>query len=284
MPRIWISSQWKINIAGAGITRRAMPALVSGVALMAGALASSGAQAQCTDPGAASFPFGNGSGINALTSVVSEVNTAFLINGSPFVSVAAADRPAEGRRMDKSDRRNARYTGQQHLHWERREVYFTTRLEPMAPATRRCPRIRRISAGHDMADIGLRRGSDIDLHVGVLVGYIGTNFHDATPGSTLTGTFEVPFAGVYGTLSKGNFFADAQARFDYYQGQLNDPGNGISGERFDARGFSVTGNMGYRVDLGNKWTLEPSLGAIYSTTASDAFSVAGTAMPPVFGP
>src|SRR5208337_4396091 len=94
----------------------------------------------------------------------------------------------------------------------------------------------------------------VNLHFGVLAGYVGTNFHDETPGGTLKGNFDVPFAGVYTTFSKGNFFADAQTRFDYYQGNLTDSANGIGNERIDARGYSVTANMGYRLSLGGNWT------------------------------
>ena len=59
----------------------------SGLALMAGLLASSGAQAQCTPVSASQlFPFGSGSGVNALTSVIETVNTAFLTSTSAFIS------------------------------------------------------------------------------------------------------------------------------------------------------------------------------------------------------
>ena len=65
--------------------------LVSGLALMAGVLASSGAQAQCSGNGIQeNFPFGAGGSVNALTSVISTANTAFMNNGSPFVSAPAA--------------------------------------------------------------------------------------------------------------------------------------------------------------------------------------------------
>lgn len=47
MPRIQLRSQWMFKAARAGMTRRAMPMLVRGVALVAGALAP-GAQAPCT--------------------------------------------------------------------------------------------------------------------------------------------------------------------------------------------------------------------------------------------
>ena len=85
----------------------------------------------------------------------------------------------------------------------------------------------------------------------------------------MNGNFNVPFAGLYTAFSKGNFFADAQARLDYFQGELTDQANGISNERLDARGYSVTGNMGYRFDLGGNWSAEPSVGGVFSRTWVD---------------
>ena len=91
---------------------------------------------------------------------------------------------------------------------------------------------------------------------------------DLSPGGTLSSDFQVPFAGLYTAFSKGNFFADAQARFDYFQSELNDPNaNGIFNQRLDARGYSITGNAGYRFDLGGNWSLEPSVGGVYSSTS-----------------
>ena len=59
--------------------------VVSGVALMAGALASSGAQAQCSGNGIQeNFPFGAGDSANALTSVISTANTAFMALAPPL--------------------------------------------------------------------------------------------------------------------------------------------------------------------------------------------------------
>jgi outer membrane autotransporter protein len=59
-----------------------------------------------------------------------------------------------------------------------------------------------------------------------------------------------------------------QARADFYQGD-------ISGLRLDARGYSLTGNMGYSLAFGNDWTLEPSVGGVYSRTSADQMQAAG---------
>ena len=134
-------------------------------------------------------------------------------------------------------------------------------------------------AGHDIALLNTGN-SGINWHFGALAGYVQSDFRDLTPGGTLNGNFNVPFAGLYTAFSKGNFFADAQARVDYFQGELTDAANGIQRQRLDASGYSITGNMGYRFDLGGNWTAEPSVGGVFSNTKVDPFDVGGTALPP----
>ncbi len=111
-----------------------------------------------------------------------------------------------------------------------------------------------------------------------MAGYIGAKFKDETPagagsipeslGGAMKGAFEVPYGGVYATFSKDRFFADVQARADFYQGEF-------SGLRLDARGYSLTGNMGYNLALGGGWSLEPSVGGVYSKTSVDQMQTAG---------
>ena len=87
----------------------------------------------------------------------------------------------------------------------------------------------------------------------------------------------MPFVGVYGAVTKGNFYADGQVRFDYYQGELSDPAtSGIFSQRLDARSYSFTGNLGYRFDMPQNWFIEPSVGGVYSHVAVDPLNLAGT--------
>ena len=270
--------------------------LVSGLALMAGVLASSGAQAQCTSnlpaDGMQYFPFGAGSGVNALTSVISTVNTAFLTNGSAFVSESPAAGPdqqgggvwirAIGGTVDTQA--NSSFSGQMS------GLDFSKGVPPqpyVATANDSCRTkvqqdFKGFQAGHDIALLNADNAG-INWHFGGLAGYVESDFRRAS-GGTLNGNFNVPFAGLYTAFSKGNFFADAQARLDYFQGELTDQNNGISNERLDARGYSVTGNMGYRFDLGGNWSAEPSVGGVISRTWVDQLEVAGNNLPsPPFG-
>ncbi len=262
---------------------------VSGLALMAGLFASSAAQAQCTHTGASVntlFPMGTGGGVNALTSVIETVNTAFLTTTSAFVSApgnAAPDQQGDGAWVRGiGGWVETKSTG----------VFTGTFPAPFGAGTSTCQTSVRQEYG------GFQVGNDIAVlndstfganwHFGVTGGYVESNAKDTTPfggvdspAGTLGANFQVPFAGLYGAVTKGNFYADGLARVDYYQSEVNDPvANGIFNQRLDARGYSLTGNVGYRFDLQEKWFIEPSLGGIFSRVSVDPFDVSGTLLNP----
>jgi opacity protein-like surface antigen len=248
----------------------ATPALVSAVALFA----PTGAQAQCA---------GNndglgivGSGLTAITSMIGTVNTAFMTPGSAFVSSPDSGPNQIGGGV-----------------WMRTvagtaDTYSNTNFTgsfsyPFTGDTAQPNIVCRTKIGQDFA--GFQAGQDIaylnqggagqNWHVGVMAGYIGAKFKDETPtgtipdplGGAMKGNFEIPYGGLYATYSKDHFFADVQARADFFQGEF-------SGLRADARGYSLTGNMGYNFPLGG-WSLEPSVGGVYSKTSVDPMQTAG---------
>ena len=272
-----ISLPGKSGAARESASYRAIPTLVSAAALMAGLLASTGAQAQCAgDDGGLSLV---GSGLTAITSMIGTVNTAFMTPGSAFVS-SPESAPNQigggvwvrtvGGTTDTYS--NTNFTGT-----------FNNPFDPSAPnhqpniscRTKIGQDFAGFQAGHDIAYLN-QGGAGQNWHIGVMAGYIGAKFKDETPegsipaplGGAMNGTFEAPYGGVYATFSKERFFADFQARADFYQGDF-------SGLRLDARGYSLTGNMGYNLALGNGWSLEPSVGGVYSKTSVDQMQAVG---------
>jgi hypothetical protein len=104
----------------------------------------------------------------------------------------------------------------------------------------------------------------------VLAGYVATKAEGPVQSVGVvsqSGNFEAPSAGLYTSFSKGAFSADVQARLYDLQGES-------LGQRLDARGYSFTGNMSYRFDLPGNWTLEPSVGGVFSRTSVDQLNVA----------
>ena len=271
MPRTRLRSHAAAKSPGAGSTRRAIPMLVSGMALMAGVLASPAAYAQCTGNGTM---LTDGGSVNALASVIGTVNTAFLTSGSAFVSAPNSAPNQQGGGVwvrtiggTVDTQGSSNFSG----------LFTATSPGPPLPPSYSEPAalschtkveqdFTGFQAGHDIAVLNAG-GSGASWHLGVLAGYVGANAKDVTAGSSsgsLNGNFDAPFAGLYTAFFKGNFFADAQARLDYFQGDFFD-------RRFDARGYSFTGNTGYRFDLGGTWTLEPSVG--FSRTSVDPLNL-----------
>jgi opacity protein-like surface antigen len=268
----------KSGAAGAHTSYRGIPMLVSAVALTAGLLASTGAQAQCTgnntDLGLV------GSGLTAITSMIGTVNTAFMTPGSAFVAA-----PDSGPNQIGGGAwvRTVGGTADTYSNTNFNGSFLVTDLATGNAHTTEPSISCRTKIGQDFA--GFQAGQDIaylnqggagqNWHIGVMAGYIGAKFKDETPtgsipdplGGAMKGNFEVPYGGVYATFSKDHFFADVQARADYFQGEF-------SGLRADARGYSLTGNMGYNLPLGG-WSLEPSVGGVYSRTSVDPMQVAG---------
>ncbi len=252
----------RASTSGSRWRRGAIPVLVSSAALMAGALASSDAQAQCTG---GATKFNNAGAISALVSTIGTVNTAFMTSGSAFVSapLSAPDQQSGGLWV--------RTTGGT-VTTKADSLFVGTTLSPK-PVMLSChlkveQNFKGFQAGHDIAV--LNSGDwGANWHFGVLAGYIGANAKDLTPGQldgSLNANFNAPFVGLYTAFTRGKFFADAQARLDYYQGEF-------LGERLDARGYSITGNAGYHLDLGGKWSLEPSVGGVFSRTSADSVGV-----------
>jgi opacity protein-like surface antigen len=136
---------------------------------------------------------------------------------------------------------------------------------------------------------GLQLGADIarlnvggwNIHTGSTIGYLGLKAKDGTPAglnppASFSDSLQIPFAGLYFAASRGGFLIDGQVRWTFFQNDVSDSNHGMSGQRFDARSVSVTGNVGYNYNLGNQWFVEPSAGFIWSRTQVDTMNVPGT--------
>jgi opacity protein-like surface antigen len=144
-----------------------------------------------------------------------------------------------------------------------------------------------MQVGADIATLNFGN-SGANLHIGLTSGYLESKAKDISregPSSaegTFKGSFQVPFAGIYTTLTAGNFFADSQVRWDFYQSQLSDAIHGLFRQSLDAQGISATGNVGYRFDVGSNWFVEPSVGGTWSRLSVDPLNDAVLAPSGVF--
>src|SRR5215471_19369495 len=258
------------------------------VALML--LSASAAQAQCTSVGlnilsttapvvaqAAGMAVANVSAsVGALVSSINSANTAFLTQSSAFIGSPANPQPdQEGGGVW------ARGVGG---HLSVGTTATAGNISFGAPQqgsiscnTRTLEDFAGVQIGTDFARLNV---NGWNLHLGSTIGYLGTKTHDATPGldppASFSDTLQIPFFGAYGAASYGGFLVDAQVRGDFFQNDVSDDNHGLSGQRFDARGISLTGNVAYNQNLGNNWFIEPSAGIIWSRTHVDPLNVPGT--------
>src|SRR5215813_6051567 len=245
-----------------GLTRWPILMPVSAVALMTGAPSAAYAQ-QC---------FGS---INAATSMIGTVNTAFFPSGSTaFLSPtpnSAADQPGGG-----AWTRTVAGTVDTKADTNFSALFIITPPGGLPSFPLALPTSCRASAKLDF--IGFEAGHDIavvntgnsDWHFGALAGYVGAKAQVPTQSiisPTQNFDFEAPSAGLYTAFSKGRFSADVQARL--YKVQLE-----TFGQRLDASGYSFAGSAAYRFDLPGNWTFEPSVGGIFSRTSVDHLFVA----------
>jgi opacity protein-like surface antigen len=261
------------------IGRNPKAVLLGGSALTLALFASSAAQAQCTG-GAGLGPLlalftplasGGGATVSSLVSALTTTNTAFLNQTNAFIGAPANPQPNTmgggvwargiGGRVDVDATGINTFNVPTLGLTDTLTCNTTTRQEFFG-----------YQAGADIARLNV---GGWNMHWGVTVGYTESDAEDVTPGGTFSGTFQSPFAGVYGAATYGGFFVDGQVRWDFYQNTINDPANSLVNQKFDARGWAVSANIGYHHSFGN-WFLEPSAGIVHSNVEVDRIDVAGT--------
>jgi Autotransporter beta-domain len=256
-------------------------------------LISTGAQvsAQCHN----TFNFGVGSlgpdgtvkNLNPTTSplisITNTVNTAFFTNTTAFVSSPGAARAdqqsggvwgravggvvdSEARTIDKPSAKEL-FPGE-----------VTSGTQVCNQSNHHTYAGFQVGADIGKLNIGNSGGS---WHFGIMAGYLTASAKDTTPGISdgtfnntyapgdLTAQFQVPFAGLYSVFTQGNFVADAQVRWDWYQSRSSSPGNNYFGALQDAQGVSVAGGLYYRLALPQNWFVEPSVGGVWSRVHVD---------------
>ena len=242
-------------------------------------MAASAAQAQCVDPSTSTgnaslsdflLPTGSTvSGVQSLVSVLTTQNTAFLTQTSGFIGAPA--NPSANLNGGGVWVRGIGGTFDTNTPGS-----FTKFASPTNPSEERgrC----NVRTFQDYA--GFQTGADIsrlnvngyNIHTGVTMGYTESSIRS---NGSFRADFQTPFVGLYGAITKDTFFADAQVRWDFFQGVLNDPNNTLTNQRLDARSLSLTGNVGYQIPLNDGWFVEPSAGAVYAEVKVDNLQTGG---------
>jgi opacity protein-like surface antigen len=248
------------------------------------------AQAQCTSTGlsglnaaapvvaqAAGMAVANVSAsVGSLVTSINSINTAFLTQSNAFVGSPANPQPDQlgggvwvrgvGGHLSASTTATAGNIN-----------FGTPQQGSITCTTRTLEDFAGVQIGTDFARLNV---DGWNLHAGSTVGYMGSRTRDATPGldppASFRDSLQIPFVGFYGAASYGGLLVDAQIRGDFFQTETYDDTNGLSGQLFNARGISLTGNVAYNHDLGSHWFIEPSAGFVWSRTRVDPVNVPGT--------
>jgi opacity protein-like surface antigen len=268
---------------------RTSTAILGAGALAVTLFSGSAAQAQCTPVGLNTTPLGPvvtqaasmavanvAASVGALVSAINSVDTVFLTQSSAFIGSPPNPQPDQ-----QGGGVWARGVGG-HL------TYGTTATAgnigfggPVSGSiicdTRTLEDFSGVQLGTDIARLNV---NGWNLHGGLTIGYLGSNVKDGTPDlnppTSFRDSLQIPFVGIYGAASYGGFLVDGLVRGDFFQNEVSDDNHGLAGQRFDARGISVSGNVAYNQQVGDKWFVEPSAGIIWSRTYVDSLNVPGT--------
>jgi opacity protein-like surface antigen len=284
-----------MSVEQAGICRRASADLRKRSVLGAGAFlvfvfSGSAARADCAVAGlnglsttapvvaqAAGMAVANVSAsVGALITSINSVNTAFLTQSSALIG-SPANPQAEQQGGGVWVRGVGGHLSAGTTATAANISFGTPQAGSITCNTRTIEDFAGVQIGTDIARLNV---NGWNLHAGATVGYLGSRTQDATAGLNPPASFrdslQIPFAGLYAAASYGGFLVDAQLRGDFFQNGVSDDTNGLSAQHFNARGISLTANVAYNQNLGNRWFIEPSAGVIWSRTDIDALNVPGT--------
>ena len=273
-----VASRLRIRSRALHIACAALIALVS---------TASGAFAQCTP----TYNFGVISNFgnlvpsaSPLIAIINTVNTAFLTNTTSLVSApggAQADQTSGGiwtRAIGGTVDTKSDSTSTADL--------TKTTVETPRPSWRpvRCNAIRKSSTTMQVSRLALTWVGSTSL-APASIGTSGSSAGISTPerkkktlgpisgvagpSGDLIGHFEVPFIGFYNVITAGNFFADAQFRWDFYDSTASSVQQRYSGVNGRAQSLSFTTAAAYRIPLPSNWFVEPSFGGVLSQTKVD---------------
>jgi opacity protein-like surface antigen len=224
--------------------------------------------------GLGAVPFASGGGIDTLVSAINVANTTFLTQSTAFIGAPPNPDPDQlgggvwargvGGQTDFKSTSTSTYTFGGAPLTGNITCKTTTKLN-----------FAGVQIGTDVARLNV---DGWNLHAGSTLGYMGTYANDFSTGGSFQDNLQIPFVGFYAAATKGGFYIDGQARWNYYQNKLTDQTNGVFGQNVDARGFSLNGNIGYNFSFADNWFVEPSVGVVWSETWVDPFNTTGTFM------
>lgn len=121
-------------------------------------------------------------------------------------------------------------------------------------------------------DFGGGVGEKGGFAFGVTGGYINSSQNFAASPDRIT--FNAVNAGVYGSFTSGNIFANVLGKYDHYWANANSPTGGFK-QKFNGSVYGVRGEVGLRFGS-DAFFIEPAASLSYTRSDIDNFSVLGT--------
>jgi len=208
---------------------------------------------------------------NGVNATLNTLNTAFSTQSSAFVAGPLGDKPdsSGGGLWTRfvAGRTDIGSTG---------SLSATSALPPglfsVSADSRTRLEFAGFQVGADFARININN-SGWTINLGATGGYVSSEGREREQSLFLTsarGRYEVPFFGLYATFIGGNFFADVQVRWDFFNMQASEGLIGPSvSTNFDAGAVSLSSSVGYKIELGSQFFIEPSAGFVYSVLNID---------------
>jgi hypothetical protein len=109
-------------------------------------------------------------------------------------------------------------------------------------------------------------GTGWNGHFGILAGAANATADELLSGSGTSLKFDVPFAGIYGVLTRGPLFMDLTARHDWVDTHVTDVTANLNNTELKGHSNSLSGTAGYHFDLVDRWFVEPVAGFGFTQT------------------
>jgi hypothetical protein len=133
----------------------------------------------------------------------------------------------------------------------------------------------RVKTNFDAYEVGVDTGilnfgnTGWNGHFGVMAGAVTATANELLSGSGTSVKFDIPFAGVYGVMTRGPFFMDLEGRHDWVDTRVTNVTANLNDARLKGHADSLSGSAGYHFDLVDHWFIEPTAGFGWSQTQFD---------------
>jgi hypothetical protein len=113
----------------------------------------------------------------------------------------------------------------------------------------------------------------VNAHVGVTGGQIFATATEQTSAENQV-KFSVPFVGLYGVLTRGQFSTDLTVRHSWYDMSVRNLSAGLVDGKFDGQSDNINGSVSYLIPFANNYFIEPTANLSFTRSTFNNLQVA----------